>query len=201
MADDSVVSTREAARLLGVSVRTAQLWVESGVLKAWKTAGNHRRIYRSSVEQLIRERSAQPPKVLVVEDDLTVQAYYGSLFELVEPQVRLAFANNGYEGLLKAGAEHPDLMIVDVDMPRMNGLQMIRSVRETGALGPERIVIVTALSSDEVAARGGVPAGVPLYTKPLSIAAFREILAQLPGAPRLAGSRNKTSDMTVESGT
>ena len=47
-ADSEVVSTSDAARQLGVSVRTIQLWVESGRLAAWKTAGNHRRIYQYS---------------------------------------------------------------------------------------------------------------------------------------------------------
>ena len=42
-------TTREAAELLGVSLTTAQLWVESGLLEAWKTEGGHRRIHRTSV--------------------------------------------------------------------------------------------------------------------------------------------------------
>ena len=52
-------STREAASLLGVSLRTAQLWVESGVLRAWKTAGGHRRILKSSIDAILRERSEE----------------------------------------------------------------------------------------------------------------------------------------------
>ena len=39
MSEDGVISTRQAAEQLGVSVRTVQLWVEAGELKAWKTAG------------------------------------------------------------------------------------------------------------------------------------------------------------------
>jgi len=51
LADGAVVSTTEAARQLGVSVRTVQLWVESGRLMAWKTAGNHRRIFQWSIDE------------------------------------------------------------------------------------------------------------------------------------------------------
>jgi len=50
----SVCSTREAAERLGVSLRTIQLWVDAGVLQAWKTAGGHRRVSRESVEAFLR---------------------------------------------------------------------------------------------------------------------------------------------------
>ena len=56
--NDDVLSTREAAERLGVALRTVQLWVEGGVLPAWKTAGGHRRISRLAVERLISERTA-----------------------------------------------------------------------------------------------------------------------------------------------
>ena len=55
--DVAYVSSREAADLLGISLRTAQLWVENGVLVAWKTPGGHRRILLSSVQQVLAERS------------------------------------------------------------------------------------------------------------------------------------------------
>ncbi|MCC2957976.1 excisionase family DNA-binding protein [Massilia sp. IC2-477] len=50
--DDPVLTTREAAELLGVAVSTAQIWMESGALPAWKTPGGHRRVRLSAVEQL-----------------------------------------------------------------------------------------------------------------------------------------------------
>ncbi|WP_158244187.1 GAF domain-containing protein [Trinickia dabaoshanensis] len=56
--EDPVLTTHEAARLLGVSVRTAQNWIESDILDAWKTPGGHRRVRESAVLEL-RDRLAQ----------------------------------------------------------------------------------------------------------------------------------------------
>lgn len=53
-AASQVYSTREASEILGVSLRTVQLWVDGGILEAWKTAGGHRRISRASVEALLK---------------------------------------------------------------------------------------------------------------------------------------------------
>lgn len=56
--DGDYLTTREAAELLGVALRTAQLWVEAGTLRAWKTAGGHRRITRESVNALLARQVA-----------------------------------------------------------------------------------------------------------------------------------------------
>lgn len=55
-----VLTTAKAAELLGVSTRTAQLWVESGQLPSWKTPGGHRRIPRQAVLDLIENPVAEP---------------------------------------------------------------------------------------------------------------------------------------------
>jgi excisionase family DNA binding protein len=52
-------TTRDAAGVLGVSLRTLQVWVESGVQRAWKTFGGHRRITVKSLEKLAAERSGE----------------------------------------------------------------------------------------------------------------------------------------------
>jgi len=56
--NDRILTTREAAQLLGVAVSTAQVWMESGDLPAWKTPGGHRRVRYSAVMRLVRERVA-----------------------------------------------------------------------------------------------------------------------------------------------
>lgn len=59
--DDPILTTREAARLLGVAVSTAQVWMEGGALPTWKTPGGHRRVRLSAVHQLLHERDAGLP--------------------------------------------------------------------------------------------------------------------------------------------
>jgi excisionase family DNA binding protein len=56
--DDPILTTREAAHLLGVAVSTAQIWMESGALPAWKTPGGHRRVRLSAVRQLQEQQRA-----------------------------------------------------------------------------------------------------------------------------------------------
>lgn len=51
--DDPVLTTREVADMLGVAVSTAQQWIESGAVSAWKTPGGHRRVRRSAVLQVL----------------------------------------------------------------------------------------------------------------------------------------------------
>ena len=56
--DDPTLTTRDAADLLGISVSTAQKWIEGGALESWKTPGGHRRMRRSAVIALLEERMA-----------------------------------------------------------------------------------------------------------------------------------------------
>lgn len=59
--DDPILTTRDAAELLGVAVSTVQLWMESGALPAWKTPGGHRRVRLSAVLALRRQRDGTAP--------------------------------------------------------------------------------------------------------------------------------------------
>lgn len=181
---EDVMGTREAAATLGVSVRTVQLWVENGSLRAWKTPGKHRRILRSSVDALLAERAAPDEAmaladgdILIVEDELTMQAYYQALFELLWPDAPLRFANDGFAGLVEYGRSTPKLMLADLDMPGMDGIEMIRSLQAVIPDGVQ-VVVVTGLSEEQIAARGGLPESVPVFAKPLSADSLQDILAK-----------------------
>lgn len=56
---DPILTTREAAGLLGVAVSTAQLWIESGAIASWKTPGGHRRVRSSSVMDLLQKQGTK----------------------------------------------------------------------------------------------------------------------------------------------
>jgi excisionase family DNA binding protein len=173
-------TTRQAADRLGVSVGTVQLWVENGVLEAWKTAGGHRRVLRDSVDRLLRKKTdapatpalAPPPvlrplTVMVVEDDPSLLRLYE--FHLMRwpmaPQV--VAVGNAVTGLLILGRSSPDLLITDLHMPIMDGLAVLRVLRATPEVATTTIVVVSSLGPAEMADRGGLPSGIELLPKPV----------------------------------
>ncbi|MDH3508929.1 MAG: excisionase family DNA-binding protein [Gammaproteobacteria bacterium] len=180
---NEVLGTQEAARRLGVSVRTVQLWVENGTLDAWKTPGGHRRVLRSSVEAALRSRDQatrpddnEPLRVLIVEDDLAMQGYYVALFEVLRPDAELTMAADGFEGLVELGKVAPQLMLVDVDMPGMDGITMLGRIVQKDIGDGVTIAVVTGLTKDQLEQRGGVPASIPVYPKPLSVERLKDLL-------------------------
>ncbi|PWK34289.1 GAF domain-containing protein [Cupriavidus plantarum] len=73
--EDTVLTTTQVARMLGISVRTAQLLIEGGTLTSWKTPGGHRRVFRAEVQALIaRERPALTPETPAGETTSAVDA-------------------------------------------------------------------------------------------------------------------------------
>ncbi len=177
-ANDDLMTTREAGEKLGVAVRTVQLWVEAGLLPAWRTAGGHRRIARGAVEALMAERSLvlKPTKpapeallrVLVVEDDPTMLRLTTQVIAAWKLPLDLTTASNGFEGLLRIGEMRPNLIITDLNMPGMDGFQMLQSLKRPGS-GYEslKVVVISALNAHEVAQGGGLPADVPFLAKPV----------------------------------
>jgi excisionase family DNA binding protein len=184
-ANDDLMTTREAGMVLGVAVRTVQLWVEAGVLPAWRTAGGHRRISRNAVDKLIAERShvigqplvvndasvktLRPLRVLAVEDDPVQLKLLTRVTEGWDFPVELTKATNGFEGLLRIGQTRPDMVVTDLNMPGMDGFHMVRSFKKAGS-GFEDInlVVVTSLGKEDITDRGGLPEGTKVFYKPIS---------------------------------
>lgn len=209
MSQKDVYTTREAAKRLGVSVRTVQLWVERGALPAWKTAGGHRRIAREAVERLVRaqgqalepeavERLVREPDqalhpeaedarfcVLVVEDEASLRKLYETKLVAWDLPLDVLTAENGYEALLTIGDKQPDLLVADLSMPAMDGFRMIRTLKSSARYRDLEVVVVTALDATEIEDRGGLPEGVRVFRKPIPFAELeaivRERLSELAG--------------------
>ncbi len=181
-------TTREAAKMLGVSLRTVQLWAESGLVEAWKTEGGHRRISRTSVQRLLQgdnyplpklavpEQRFERLKILVVEDDSVLLKLYKTVIASWNLPVDLITAGTGVEGLIRVGRDTPDLMITDLSMPGMDGFELIRSLATSSFREGMEIVVVTGLDAPEIEQRGGLPAGIRQFPKPVPFAELRAIV-------------------------
>lgn len=182
-----VCSTREAAERLGVSLRTVQLWSEAGLLRAWKTPGGHRRILTSSVDELLQRRTGVAERrphggqfeVLVVEDEPDFRQLFELHLRSWQLPIHLVSASSGFDALLQIGASRPDLLITDLRMPGIDGFEMLRALKASGAMSELEIIVVTALTEHTITERGGLPEGVTVLFKPLRFADLRLRLGQL----------------------
>lgn len=178
-------TTIQTSKLLGVSVRTVQLWVENGTLEAWKTAGGHRRIVAKSVDDYILKQTAgnsntSSKRILIVEDNPTVCKFYEAAIKSWNLPIEIVIKQDGFDGLVEIGRQTPDLLIADIYMPGMDGLQMIRSLYKSEQMASDRIIVISGLTSEEITERGGVPADVTFFHKPVNVEALKSsILSKL----------------------
>lgn len=185
--------------MLGISLKTAQLWAESGLLEAWRTGGGHRRIYRASVERLISTsserggRTAGPQVndnslyILVAEDDLALRRLYDIRLRTWPLQPAVKVVCSGFEALVEIGKHPPDLLITDLKMPQMDGFQMIRTLRDMPDLTRTTIVVVTGLDEADIREKGGIPEGIRVLPKPVPFDALEALANEIASSQATHG--------------
>lgn len=107
----------------------------------------------------------QPYTVLIVDDNLDLLASLSFALSVLGP-FKVETALDGAEGLERAYALHPDCVVVDVKMPEVNGIQLVRALRGDPETAPIPLVILSALIQ-ETDQTLGMFAGADQYlTKP-----------------------------------
>jgi DNA-binding response OmpR family regulator len=106
-------------------------------------------------------------KILIVDDEPNVRILMEQVLEKLEDEgVELLLAVNGQEALETIQEEKPDLVFLDVMMPKMNGLEVCRRVKDEPSLQNTYIIILTA-KGQEFDKQKGIDVGADLYmTKP-----------------------------------
>ena len=91
-------------------------------------------------------------KILVVEDDPYVRRFYSKLFDLTKYQLKLVSA--GEDTIEKAKNFRPALILIDIMMPKMNGVQVLKALKENSDTKDIRVVMLTNLGDDETVKEG-----------------------------------------------
>lgn len=94
-------------------------------------------------------QASKPPavKVLLVEDDNLIQEMYETILKLRNFEVELA--SDGVEGLEKTRALKPDVILLDVMMPKMNGLEMLEKLKNDPQIRDIPVIMLSNLADDE----------------------------------------------------
>lgn len=196
---DDVCTSRKAAEILGVTPRTIQLWADANILDSWKTPGGHRRFYLSAVQQLASEildgrspaltdsksdtkpsalstarKPIKPARVLVVDDDKTLLRLYELTINSWGLPVDLTLANDGYQGLIQVGKHSPDLLILDLQMPNIDGFAVIDALKKQSLLSQMSLMIISGLEKDDIAKHMSEIGECTIIQKPVPFLKIRE---------------------------
>ena len=160
-APDDWLTLGQAAKYLGVAQSTMRKWTDSGRVSTFKTPGGHRRYRRSELDQFL-DRSGRVgggthegrPRVLIVDDDPRLREYVRVNLEAEGYDVREA--GSASEGLRALEEESPDLILLDVMMPKVDGWEMLRRVQERHGVGSIPVIMFSgkADAAEEAASAG-----------------------------------------------
>jgi two-component system alkaline phosphatase synthesis response regulator PhoP len=91
-------------------------------------------------------------KILVVDDEDSVREIYRH--EFVNNGYTVVVAQDGEEGLLKAGEEQPDIMLLDIMLPKMSGIEVLRALKENELTKKIPVLLLTNLGEETIIKEG-----------------------------------------------
>src|SRR5256714_5851504 len=146
----------QAAKYLGMAQSTIRKWSDSGRLPAFYTPGGHRRYRRNDLDQFLERGGTFTPRraegrrlILIVDDDDRLREFVRVNLEMEGYSVREAASAE--EGLAALEEEPPDLILLDVMMPQVDGWEMLRRVHERHGVGAIPVVMFSGKVDDETA--------------------------------------------------
>lgn len=149
----SYLSPREAAKLLMVSPITVRAWAQKGLLPSETTLGGHRRFLRESVEQFAKQSKTIPERsdlrVLIVDDDKQVAGFLVEWLSGLDEPFIVSSAADGFEAGSKVYTFEPDIILLDLMMPKLDGFAVCQQIKADPDTRDIRVIAMTGYPSLE----------------------------------------------------
>lgn len=197
-------TTSEVARYCEVSNDGVLKWIKAGKLRAFATPGGHYRVssedfrdflerYDIPFQEAFFGTAAEPTTVLVVDDDADIREIVRRRLLELDPALKVEEASDGYDAGIQIGSLQPDLVIVDIMMPRVDGFSLCRSIRANPRTSGVKILAITAFP-EESNIRRMYEAGADLcLVKPLDFGELRRAVERLLGSDKRPGLPSRKS--------
>ncbi|MFH1155241.1 MAG: response regulator [Pseudomonadota bacterium] len=179
------LSVSAAAEICGVNRASIWRWIKMGGLKAGKTAGGHHRILKEDFDRFMGTNRMIPQlrkpdsagRILVVDDDPAFSKFMQRF--LIKQGYVCDLAADGFQAGIKTVTFNPDLVVLDLIMPNMDGFDVCRQIRsnpETQSVG-----IIAVSGTDEPENRQRIlGCGADVFIpKPIDTAAMKQAVSRL----------------------
>lgn len=156
-----LLKTNDAAKYLGVSRSSLTNWIKQGAITGGVTPGGHYRFTTKELDAFAAKRGLVRPvvededdpdrkiRLLVIDDDEAFREFIHDALE-VFADYELKEAVDGMQGAMLIGAWQPDLVILDVRMPNMDGKELLKLVRANPETAEINVLISSAHLSPEL---------------------------------------------------
>jgi excisionase family DNA binding protein len=184
-------TTRGAAERLGVTINAVKAWIRAAELPALRTPGGHHRIaatdlraFEARLRRIPIRSGRAPARVLIAEDDDRLAVALHTTLEREWPEATIEVAGDGVATLIQVGLLRPDVLVLDLRMPRLDGFEVCRRLR----LGPStrgiRILAISAGVEEGIRERILAEGADDFLEKPFDLSEFRaRVRTLLPGPP------------------
>jgi len=187
-----VLTVYQASKYCSVSPKTISNWIDEGHIAAFRTVGGHRRIRKEDLDAFLRKQGIPVPmeleagdrrKILVIDDDrLIVETIVRSLEE--EPHdYEIISAADGFEAGLQVSHFRPDLLILDIMMPDIDGYEVCRRVKSDPATCHMKIIVLSAYMDEQNYEKMKQNGADVCFSKPLPLEKLKREVAGLLGIP------------------
>jgi excisionase family DNA binding protein len=185
-----VLTVYQASKYCCVSPKTISNWIDEGHIAAFRTVGGHRRIRKEDLDAFLRKQGMPIPteveegerkKILVIDDDrLIVETIVTSLEEEAF-NYEIISASDGFEAGLQVSHFKPDLLILDLMMPDIDGYEVCRKVKQDPATCHIKIVVLSAYMDEDNYERMKRNGADVCFSKPLPLEKLKKEVAGLLG--------------------
>lgn len=143
-------TTHDIAEFCDVYPSSVVNWISDGKLKAYSTPGGHHRVTREDLIAFFTKFEIPLPKklavremrVLIVDDDAEVTRVVQRAFSR-RGEFATEVCHDGMEALIRIGQDPPDLVVLDIVLPKMNGIQVCRAIKATPKTQDIKIVAIS----------------------------------------------------------
>jgi|CXWL01.1.fsa_nt_gi excisionase family DNA binding protein len=174
---DKTYTTHDIAKFCDVYPSSVVHWINEGKLKSYQTAGGHHRVGKDDLLAFLRQLSIPVPpelfsqsRVLIVDDDVDVTKVLKRAFDRFADACAAEVCHTGIEALIRIGQTLPDLVILDIVMPKMDGMQVCRVLKSNPKTRDIKIIAITGKKPPYSEKKLADMKADALYRKPLDLA-------------------------------
>lgn len=184
---NEIYSIPQAAKHCSISRVTLWRWVKTGKLKTFITPGGHHRIRKKDLEEfvsmnrmdLIPSQGNKGKCILTVDDDPKIKLLLKKM--LSKESFQVEEAANGFEAGIKVMQINPDLIILDINMPEMDGFEVCSQLKQNPATKGIKILVLTGFDTQENKDRVLVLGADSFLSKPVQKKVLLEEIYSLLG--------------------